>query len=792
MKRLPIVLMALFCLAAAGWGQVTSPFALSAQPVVAIPLGPTLGDGTQIYTIGGGASLKAEYTPAFAPMLFAGLGIDATFMPLNGAGTTATFLSLAPSIGLQVFPVARFGIRLSGFGGVYAGLISAGTVINPVVGGALDFGYQVKPALAVTLGGSFSYHFTDAAPALLGVGINAGVRYYVGGSKADLKIEPELRPIFPVFYQYYNNHPAGSLLLRNDSMGTIENVRASLFVKEYMTEAKPSVVVEQLPRGEEKSIDLNALFNTDVLAVTAQKKVAGTLTVTYTYFGTEVTSTLPVTLSIQPRNAMTWAETAQAASFVTKNDDRVRNFAAPYAADARDKTSLMINWRFRVAVALFEALRQHGVGYIADASTPYVKLSEQAEAVDLLRFPVETLVAKAGDCDDLSILFAALLESVSVQSAFVTTPGHIFVAFNLGIDKRAAGDIFSNPDDLVVREDGSVWMPVEVTLVRDGFLRAWKAGAQEWSRAAADGKAEFVTMNYAWNEAGFPDVDTGRVLQGSVSSPDTARVYEATSLSLSQVATAEIKTRADELLALLKKTPGDAKLLNRLGVLYARFGLLKDARTQFDLIVKTTKDVPSSTLINLGNLSYLEGRYQDAFDFYSRALTKSNDSVVAILGKARAAYELRKDDEVKKAYDQLLRAAPDTANEYAYLNSGTDRFGPGPRPPSRRSLHGAKIEDRCRARGDRHPGVRSDHLLEPHRLCRGGDGPGDGGERSVPGSHRRGSGEQHGEFQSRQFHQDHVRQGRQPDERDDLHDRRNARHHLVDTHLQRRHPYDRA
>jgi tetratricopeptide (TPR) repeat protein len=677
MKRLSLVVLAFCCLAAAGWGQVTSPFALIAQPVVEIPLGPTLGDGTPIYTIGGGASLRAEYTPPFAPYLFGGLGIDATFMPLNGAGAAATFLSLVPTIGVQVFPFARFGIRLSGFGGMYAGIISAGTVFNPVVGGALDFGYQVKPALAVTLGGNFSYHFTNTTPALLGVGINAGVRYYIGGSKADLRIEPKLKPIFPVFYGYYDDHNAGTVTLKNNSMGPIENARVSVFVGDYMKEgtARVSAVVPQIARGSEVAIELNALFQDSILSVTEQKKVAAVLTISYTYFGTEVISTQPVTLTIQPRNAMTWENTAQAASFVTKGDDRVRNFAAQYAADARDKTSLMINWRFRVALALFEALRLHGVGYVADAATPFIKLKEQAEAVDLLRFPVETLVAKAGDCDDLSILYAALLESVDVQAAFLTTPGHIFVAFNLGLDKRAASEIFTNPADLILRDDGSVWLPVEVTLVREGFLRAWKAGAREWERAVAGGTSELVTLNSAWNEAGFPAVDTGRVLQGAISTPDAARVYENVSLSLSQVATAEIKTRADELLALLKKTPNDPKLLNRLGVLYARFGLLKDARTQFETITRTSKDVPSSTLINLGNLSYLEGKYQDAFDFYHRALQKSADSVIAILGKARAAYELRKDDEVKKAYDLLLQAAPDTAKEYAYLNSGTTGTG---------------------------------------------------------------------------------------------------------------------
>jgi tetratricopeptide (TPR) repeat protein len=667
MKRLPFLALVLFSLTISGWAQVTSPFALSAQPVVALPLGPELTDGTPIYTIGGGASLKAEYTPPFAPFLFGGLGLDATFMPLNGAGKAATFLSLVPTLGVQFFPFPRFGVRLSGFGGMYAGIIEAGTIIDPVVGGSLDFGYQIKPAFAVTLGSSFSYHFTDTDPALLGLGINAGVRYYIGGSKADLRIEPDIQPIFPVFYGHYDNHAAGTVTLRNNSMGPIENARVSLFVKEYMTTGKPSAVVEAIPRGKKATIDLNALFTTDILSVTEQKKVAGELTVAYTYFGTEVTSTLPVTLTIQPRNGMTWADTAQAASFVTVNDERVRNFAAQYAADARDKTSLMINWRFRAALALFEALKMHGMGYVADAATPYLKLSEQAEAVDLLRFPVETLVAKAGDCDDLSILYAALLESANIQAAFLTTPGHIFVAFDLGLDKKAAGDTFSNEADLIYREDGSVWMPVEVTMVRDGFQRAWKTGAQEWTAAASGGKAEFVPLLEAWKN--FPAVDTGRVLQGAISAPEAVKVYQATSTALNQFASAEIKTRADELLSLLKKTPTDAKLLNRLGVLYARFGLLKDARTQFELITKNSKDVPATTLVNLGNLSYLEGKYQEAFDYYNKALQKDAESVVAILGKARAAYELRKDDEVKKAYDLLLKAAPDTAKNYAYLDS---------------------------------------------------------------------------------------------------------------------------
>ena len=72
-----------------------------------------------------------------------------------------------------------------------------------------------------------------------------------------------------------------------------------------------------MKRGEEQVIELNAVFKENILAVTEQKKVAGELNVIYTYFGTEVTSELPVTVTIQPRNGMTWEETERAASFVT-------------------------------------------------------------------------------------------------------------------------------------------------------------------------------------------------------------------------------------------------------------------------------------------------------------------------------------------------------------------------------------------------------------------------------------------------------------------------------------------
>jgi tetratricopeptide (TPR) repeat protein len=647
------------------WAQATSPFAVSAQPIVSVPIGPALPSGVPFYTIGGGVGLRAEYTPPGLQLLLGGVGLDAEFLPLNGAGKAATFLSFGPVVGVQYFPVQRFGIRLGATGGIYAGMIEAGTILDPFAGALLDFSYQVKPALAVALGGSFKYHFTPTGPAYYGVSIGIGTRYYLGGNRADLRIDPEFDSVFPVFYGYYNDHPVGTVTLRNQSMGPLQDVQISLLVKEYMSAAKPAPVVPVVQRGKDVPVAVNALFNDSVLGVTEQKKVAGELEVSYTYFGQEMKRSYPVNLIIQPRNGMTWDLTQKAASFVTTGDDRVRNFAAPFAADARDRGQLAVSWRFRVAMALFEALRIHGLGYIADQATPYLEKSMEKTAIDLLRFPVETLVARVGDCDDLSILYAALLESSGIQAAFLTTPGHIFVAFNLGMDHRTAQATFASPDDLLLQADGSVWLPVEVTRVRDGFLRAWKEGAQEWRAAGAAGGTEFVPLLAAWKQ--FPAVDTGRVLQGAVVNPEPARVFQAYSTALSQFYRSDFEPRIIGIQAALKKAPDDPKLLNRLGVLYARFGMNREARMQFEQIVRSSKESFPAVLINLGNLAYLEGSYQEAYDFYSRALDKTPDSPLALLGVARAAYELGMKDAVKDAYDRLYKAAPQIAKEYPYL-----------------------------------------------------------------------------------------------------------------------------
>jgi tetratricopeptide (TPR) repeat protein len=660
--------IALLFLPLAATAQVTSDFTLTGSPILDIPLGPTLSDGTSFYTVGGGISLKAEYSPPFAQFLYTGLALDADLLPINASGRTLTLVSLGPELGVQFFPFQRFGIRLAGFGGMYAGMLQEGTVLNPYVGALLDLSYLFSPSLSVGLGASYRHHFTPTTAIYDGLGVTLGVRWHIGAGTGSnvIQVQPDIAPIFPLFYSYYDKNEAGALSIRNIGTAPVQNVKVSFYVKQFMDQPKVAWEGRELARGQQVSAKVFALFTDRIFQVTEETKVAGEIQVSYSYLGKDTSASYPVSITVRNRNAMTWSDTNRAAAFVTTNDPWVRSFTARAVPDARSKGRAAVNSSFRAAMALFDAMNLYGISYLPDPVT-WASKATRGEAVDYLQFPAQSLEVKAGDCDDLSILYTALLESAGIETAFITDPGHIYMAFNLGMDPKQAAAVFGSSADLIVKE-GQTWMPVEITMVKDGFVKAWQFGAQEWRASSAAGNADFYPLHTAWET--YTPANTGDIIKSSPVMPDSPKIYDVYTRELTAFYNLSFAPRIKAIQDQLKTKKDDPKLLNSLGVLYARFGMYPEARAQFAAIVARSGDVPSA-LINLGNLEYLAGNNQAAFDLFKRALAKSPGNSAALQGIALTGFQLGKTDDVDGALSQLRTADPAAADKLAVLGSGT-------------------------------------------------------------------------------------------------------------------------
>ena len=142
------------------------------------------------------------------------------------------------------------------------------------------------------------------------------------------------------------------------------------------------------------------------------------------------------------------------------------------------KTTISSVKSISVAASFFDAMGADGITYLADPSAPFTYFEGNAEAVDTVNFPRETLIRRTGDCDDLTSLYASLLESAGISTGLVDVPGHVFVVFDSGLTADELRRYISPSFGFQVR-NGTAWIPVEITMVGKSFNDAWTQGTVE-------------------------------------------------------------------------------------------------------------------------------------------------------------------------------------------------------------------------------------------------------------------------------------------------------------------------
>ncbi len=111
-------------------------------------------------------------------------------------------------------------------------------------------------------------------------------------------------------------------------------------------------------------------------------------------------------------------------------------------------------------------------------------------------------------------------------------------------------------------------------------------------------------------------------------------------------------------------------MINKLGVLYARFGLYKEAEVEFTKVVAGSDYLPA--IMNLGNIHYLNGKMEEARDYYLRVLDRSPANAYALLGFAKASFELDDYTSVVSSFEKIEKSDPEIAEKYSYLVSRSE------------------------------------------------------------------------------------------------------------------------
>jgi len=664
-------------------GEGVTSFSVQVTPSLLVPLSI---EKTPLYLPGGNINLSGEWGFSEQPAFCVSGELCYLLVPIRDTGDSLSVLSAGVGGGMIYDITPRLSLRGRIAGGLYYGILNSGTTSDslpcPFFDGGIGLDLLVSPSLSVGVGAGYRNNLG----LLSSVNVFIGTSYYLSGrSRRIAKIEsskptgPEylrraraaepgegleierldLDPVFPVFFKYYDDHPVGKITLSNQEKEEITDIVVSLYIKQYMDAPKETNEPLVVGASESIEVDLLALFNDSVLDVTEATKAAAELVVYFKMADTWYQIARTETIRLYDRNAMTWDDDRKAASFVTAKDPVVLSLAKNVAALVRSKRNPAINGNLQAAMGLHEALFLHGVNYIVDPKTPYADYSAQADAIDYLQFPRQTLEYRAGDCDDLSILYCALLESVGIESAFVTVPGHIFIAFSADISAEEADTQFQYRNNLIVVEN-RVWIPLETTERGGDFLAAWQSGARQWREHVALDQARLYPVHEAWKDYEPVGLAASGTIALQIPASDVLENFEHEKVSFIN---REISDKVSELEERIGKQIGGSRTINRLGVLYARYGLLEEAAEQFQSAARTYPPA----VVNLANVHFLRQDWQLALQRFEEAKTLLPDNANVLLGLARVHYELENYGLSKQLYGNVKTVDPLLAERFSYL-----------------------------------------------------------------------------------------------------------------------------
>ena len=447
------------------------------------------------YGIGGG--LKATYRP----IRFLNLYAQGEYLSMALPGVSpVSILQGELGTGFHLDFADRLALDLNIDAGLYnAKATSSASGIT--AGGSLTFTYKINPSIYADVTATARHYSGKPSPLMMiNAGLAPGLTFNISeiiNKKTKLQIGlTELDPVFPVLYSWYENNSFGKIEITNKEDSSITDVTVSFFQPQYMAHAKECATFKRIKCDETVSVDLYAFFNEQMLELREKTDTSSYIIVNYSRLGKKLSQSYALDVPVYGRNNMSWDDDRRAAVFVSSKDPAAMQFAKYTASIVRDNLCIDVPVNIQYAIGIFQALNEFGLNYVVDPSSAFED-NVGTSSIDFLQFPYQTLMYRGGDCDDLSILVCSLFEAVGIDTAFITVPGHIFIAFDSGLTPEQAKTIFKNRSEYIV-DDGKVWMPLEITLSDEGFYRACRYGAREWNAAEAKGAAALYKMHDSW------------------------------------------------------------------------------------------------------------------------------------------------------------------------------------------------------------------------------------------------------------------------------------------------------
>jgi len=399
----------------------------------------------------------------------------------------------------------------------------------------------------------------------------------------EVRIETVLEPVYTSCFLSYRTRPLGRVTIANEGDRSIEggSVELSFEGKPALLAEPCATAAEAVPGGGRIQVEIRPKLAAEILRVRDPEVQA---TIRFLRDGEELAVSRRA-LFLYDRNTFSWEIPERVAVFVQPQDPAVDAFVKGLWPDVASRLGPGAPPRnIAAASVLLSALGGLGLAYRPDPLTPIAELMDRT-VKDRVQYPQETLVARSGDCDDLSVLVCAVLEAADIPAAMAVGEAHVLPMLDTGLRASELDTAPLDPASILVWK-GRIWIPIEATaLARPGatFPDLWEAvrARDGWLR---DERTLRCAIRDAWGSyQGIPsevDPAASEWIRRAPWGGDAVatRIREAFGRlcdrfrAALESRVAAVRDRGGEPPAVLRAT----------GILYARAGLLADARKAFE------------------------------------------------------------------------------------------------------------------------------------------------------------------------------------------------------------------
>jgi hypothetical protein len=342
---------------------------------------------------------------------------------------------------------------------------------------------------------------------------------------------------------------------------------------------------------------------------------------------------------VQGRNDYDWEIPDAIGGFITNEDPALLEIVA-MVQHAIDNDC--IDYNVRGAAGIFGYLRHEKITYVRD---PF---PTGGKAFDRVQYPRETLIRRAGDCDDLAVLYGALCMAMDVPAALIVYAEHVLVMINTGVPCRNKFAV-SADTSLTVDYQGTVWLPIETTALKDGFVNAWSIAAADYRSAIADQRdVSIISLSQATRRY-RPVSPPGPLPKYAGSGYEKSVMSELRDFQANDRST--IERQID---GLGKHSLGDAVALNRIALLEAYRGRYAKAADLMGQAYARTRSPKAGN--NYACALALAGKTNESQRLFD-SLCKAELHGPVMVNRALSLLPLTADPSMQAAFNVLLNAA---------------------------------------------------------------------------------------------------------------------------------------